>query len=176
MSDKPSIFVDPDEKEIASLSARKEFLDPNKDYCVITEKRLYHKGKRFNVNGAIAIGKCETIIDLKSISATYFSVKRFFGFLLVGILMLLGAVTMLAVDTDMATMPLMMAGFGVLFIILFFAIRKKIFAVIYSGGDLVMLANNCAVNTLRGFSMAVHAASEARKAAPQAKEEVTPAE
>ena len=168
MTEKHTVFVDPGEKEVASLHARAEYLDPNKDYCVLTEKRLYHKGKRFSIHG-ISAGKCETIINLQNVTATFFSAKRHYIFLVLALLFLGASIaTVIMADGrggDGATGALIV-GFGltILFALLFIFLRRKIFSVIYSGGELTILANNCSIKTLRAFGVVIHATAEkARK-------------
>lgn len=189
MSKKVDVFVDQNEVEKASLYTSHLVSNGNfgSTYCVLTDKRVYHKGVFSSIlsNGRFATG--ENVIEVKKISATSFSVCRHPLLAVLGVLFLLVAAASLILNVMSADWideglgkALMIGGIvlGILFILLYLGLQKKVFRIIYCGGELSLQLNRVSVKSIRAFSVAVHAAisSSCCKKAEETVVESTPVE
>ena len=169
MSTKVDVFVDQNEVEKASLYTSHLISNGNfgSTYCVLTDKRVYHKGVFSTIltNGRFATG--ENVIEVKKISATSFSVCKHPVLAILGVLFFLVAAAAFVFNTmevswfneDLGKI-LMIGGIvlGLLFIVLYLGMQKKSFRIVYCGGELSLQLNRVSVKSIRAFSAAVHAA------------------
>ena len=169
MSTKVDVFVDQNEVEKASLYTSHLISNGNfgSTYCVLTDKRVYHKGVFSTIltNGRFATG--ENVIEVKKISATSFSVCKHPVLAILGVLFLLVAAAAFVFNmTEVSWLDenlgkiLMIGGIvlGLLFIILYLGMQRKLFRIVYCGGELSLQLNRVSVKSIRAFSAAVHAA------------------
>lgn len=170
MTDVKSIFSDPSEHEIAQLQSGT--IAPagslTSHYCVLTEKRLYHRGISFTSGSGNALAENENIIQLKDISSTGFTSQKKLSYLFFAILFLLitaGLAIFYGTGQeelkDILIPCIMVAGImTLLMFVLYFVIRRKVFSIYFAGGELSFLANGCRIKTLREFSRAIHIAND----------------
>ncbi len=169
MSTKVDVFVDQNEVEKASLYTSRLVSNGNfgSTYCVLTDKRVYHKGVFSSIlsNGRFATG--ENVIEVKKISATSLTVRKHPILAILGFLFLLVAAAALVLNVmkvewlpdDIAKIAII-GGIvlGILFFILYLAVQQKLFRIIYCGGELALQLNGVSVKSIRAFRTAVHAA------------------
>lgn len=181
MSTKAELFIDPKEVEVAHLQSGS--ISPTgtigANYCVLSDKRLYFKGTVVGgMQGRVA--NSESTINLESINGTAFYVIKNIAMLLFSLLFLLGgagcyAYSMAEKAEILSTVGLVVAGFGLLFLLLFFVVRRKIVHVAYCGGELDMLCNFSTVKTMRAFCNAIHNAADKARANARKESEAVPA-
>jgi len=175
MSSSKTLFIDPNEIEIANLKSGS--INPSGSvggsYCLLSNKRVYYKGAAVAFNGS-QIVSLESVIDLKSITGTAFSVRRLPGLLIIGILFLLTAIAGLLLEplfeidiltaNELGYLPYVVGGIAILFILLYIFIRKKIFSIMYSCGELSFPASISTVKTIRAFCSKIHAVASIERA------------
>jgi hypothetical protein len=161
------IFVQQNEVELAQLHGAVITPGGNlgANYCVLTNKRVYHKGVSVALGAKGNISTGETIIDLKNVSGTSFSVRRFPILMVIGILALLGGLVMFFLGDSnggdmMSMLPIGLLVFGAIFILLYFICQAKIYTLLYRGGVLSFRASGIPTKALRAFSACVHNALE----------------
>jgi len=170
MSNEKSIFVEANEVEIAQLASRNVVsVDTHsRNYCVVTDKRIYHKGVSFASNVRTNVSTGESVIDLKSVTATSFSVRKTPFFMFIGILMILAAAVLFVMNIARVELPaaagmpmaIALAVVGLIFVILYFALQKKVFSIFFGGNDLSFHVDHKSVKALREFATKIHEAKE----------------
>lgn len=182
MTDVKSIFSDPTETEIAQLQSGTIAPTGNltSHYCVLTEKRLYHRGISFTSGAGNTLAESESVIRLKDISSTGFTSQKKVSYLLFAILFLL-ITAGLAIfygtgqeDLKDILIPCII-GAGImtlLMFVLYFVLRRKVFSVYFAGGELSFLANGCRIKTLRDFTHTLHITVDKASDPDQAETEV----
>jgi len=162
------IFVQQNEVELAQLHGAVITPGGNlgANYCVLTDKRVYHKGVTVALGAKGNISTGETIIDLKNVSGTSFSVRRVPILMVIGLLAILAGIVMFFVGGEsgssdlMSMLPIGLLVVGVIFFVLYFVCQAKIYTLLYRGGVLSFRASGIPTKALRAFSACVHNALE----------------
>lgn len=151
------LFIHPDEVEIAQFKSVSVAGGAyGKNYCVLSNKRIYHKGNRLSsvVGGGTSNG--ETIIDLRDVTATSYSTKRYIILLIIGILAIIGG--MIAAPAGREDSLYAITALGVILVILYFLVRQKIFTICFKGDSISFRAGVMSISKMEEFSRAIHAA------------------
>ncbi len=146
MSDLQSIVSDPRENIIATLgnTTLQSFLTTGvigKMSLMLTDKRVYFKGKIRSgmIFGTKYMG--EEIVDLKDITGTGFKKINPLGYILLSILSFIFGIIFLALEGDSSSMKnvgivirIIAITFGIIWIISYIIQRRTIFYINYAGG------------------------------------------
>lgn len=171
MAKKFELFVNPNENGVAQIGSKRGsilfngFVD--KEYCVLSDRRLYYKGVSYGTGNMGGKAKSEIVIDLASITSTGFCIIKHIGLLLLSLLfMMAGVVGMVALRDQIAVG---VAGLivGGIFLLLYFLIRKRLMQIVYSGGRLMLQCWGQPEANMRAFCNAIHAAADRQKAMAQ---------
>lgn len=177
-----NLFIDTKEKEAAVLGEgylvplrTKSF--PMSGVCVLTDRRLYCKGRFFQKAGKVyQSDKGEYTIDLKDVTGSGFSTARFGAFLLFEILfvILLSILTgffLLFVEKvehsyfglDAITWSCMiLLVVGLVAAVIYYYLKPfRIFVIEYMTGKIAFLAFNYPEDDLRMFQRELHKAKDA---------------
>lgn len=181
MAKKFELFVDPTEEGKAQIGSKggsimfNGFVD--REYCVLTNKRVYFKGNT-DIMGVMGRNiKTEVVIDLASITSTCFGVIKYGLFVLIGMLFLIAGVVGFVAVENVPAVGIAGLVMGGLFILLYFLIRKRWLVITYSGGKLKMQCWGQPEANMRAFCNAIHAVADRQKVEQQGKrwEEMTAA-
>ena len=141
------LFITPNEREIASLSSGSIGIGNmlKKEYCVISDKRLYHNGVAYAVGGGVTRGTRQDIFELEEIKGTSIGTIGDIKLLIMGILTAI-------------------IGIGLIMILMYFCKRIRYIQIHHPGGSMVMEFKWCKMDTLKEFDKQIHlAADNARK-------------
>ena len=141
------LFIDAEEREVASLTSGSIGVGNvlKKEYCVISDKRLYHNGVAYAVGGGATRGTRQDIIELENINGTSIGTIGDMKLLIFGILTAI-------------------IGIGIIMLIMYFAKRIRYMQIHHPGGSMIMEYKWCKMDTLREFDKQIHlAVDKARK-------------
>ena len=181
MAKKFELFVDPTEEGKAQIGSKggsiifNGFVD--REYCVLTNKRLYYKGVTLGTGNLGAKAKSEIVIDLESITSTGFCIIKHIGLLLMSMLFLIAGVVGFVAVEDVPAVGIAGLVMGGLFLLLYFLIRRRLMQIVYSGGRLMLQCWGQPEANMRAFCNAIHAVADRQKVEQQGKrwEEMTAA-
>ena len=171
MAKKFELFVNPNENGIAQIGSKRGsilfngFVD--KEYCVLSDKRLYYKGVSYGTGNLGGKAKSEIVIDLASITSTGFCVIKHVGLLLLSILFFAAGVAGMVALRDQMTVGIAGLIVGGIFLLLYFLIRKRLMRIVYGGGSLMLQCWGQPEANMRSFCNAIHAAADRQKAMAQ---------
>lgn len=177
MEDIHSIFVDSNEKPEAVLGEKylHDFLKygiSRRGFCVVTDRRLYCRGKCYHKSGNAYTGEvCRLVINVGDITCTGMCMGRFTGVLLVE--MILGAVWFLLICLGMAMANIigyMRFDFqdvelvGIAFLILsliagmlyYYWKKVEVFVIKYAGGEAAFLSSEYSAVETEAFERKIH--------------------
>lgn len=140
------LYLEADEQEVYSMTSGSAGLNvsPKKEYCSISNKRLYHKGVSLDLGGGMRDTR-EDVIELDKISGTAIGTRGNVGLLIVGILTAIVLV-------------------GIVLIAMYFVTRVRYIKVNYGGGCTIMEYRWCKMDQIRELQKQIHlAADNARK-------------
>lgn len=159
-NDLSNIFVDKTEKKIATMGGGyiRNFLAADsvaKGYGVLTNKRVYYRGKFYYRNErGISRVNGERIIDLHSVSSVAYEENRN----LIAILLMI--ICVFATLNFFDDYPFIALFFAIVAAIFFFMSNTRFFAIEYEGGKLHIMANSFDKNEMRNFMKSVMKAKE----------------
>lgn len=171
------LFFDPNEVEVARLQSGMITTENlSRDFCVVSDKRLYHNGKTVTLGVGGGTAHSESVINLKDITKTGFLTAHIFAYLFLGLSFIIGAISMAAaLEIEMeAPEDFLILGIGILgliFTILFFKNPRKVFGVYFGGGSLFFQVKGRSVKELQAFQRALQLAMEKAKAEPVCQKE-----
>lgn len=159
------IFIDSNEKNISVLGSSflRNFLttqELSKAFCLLSDKRVYFKGKCYKREGGKFIKTIEeSTVDLKNITASGFSETKKIGFLVSGVLFfvtsLIFLILLLGVDDDFL-FGLIISGILSLIMFIAYAFSKiRLFFIAFAGGGISFKASDYSVNELQEFNRAL---------------------
>ena len=137
------LFITPSEREVASLGAGSIGIGNmlKKEYCVVSDKRLYHNGVAYAVGGGVTRGTRQDIFELEDINGTSIGTIGDMKLLVFGILTAI-------------------VGIGLIMILMYFCKRIRYMQIHHPGGSMVMEFKWCTMDTLKEFDKQVHLAVE----------------
>ena len=144
------LFVDKNEKAVAVLGGGyiKNFLSTgslSKAFCVVSDKRVYFKGKCYSKQGnGYRTKNEEKIVDLKDVTSTGYSAEMTLKWLILGcVCLFIGFVSLIISLSGNGDIALFFAYLwlistiaSVIPWILFFVKRKKLFEIAFAGGTI----------------------------------------
>ena len=146
------MFIEQDEKSVATLGGK--YLDNllatgtiSKDTCVVTNKRLYFRGKNYVSAKA---QKVEFIVDLKDISNTGYMMQSNILLMIFAVLSVLGGIA-IEVGTEEGYAFIGGIILALIFVFLYKITRKRFFQVFFPGGALVFSVNKYNINDIKNF-------------------------
>ena len=149
-----SMAVDSDEKLVASLGSR--WIDNlvvtgkfSKDVCVVTDKRIYFRGK--NIKSG-KIGKEEAIVDLKDVTGTSFSVRQYLIWWLLAVVCI-GVYVPFCISENEPGLAWLAIIPAILFPSCYFLTKKRCFHIFFAGGAIVFKANRYSMNDIKKFHL-----------------------
>lgn len=155
------LFIESDEVLVSELKVANINVAAGtlgKQYCVLSNKRLYHKGGTY-VNGTQGgVQNGENTVDLREVTCSGYYIIRHYLLLVFGILFLLGC----AVGGIVAKVPALIAVGAVLFIIFLIAFRVKqirVVKVYFGGGCVAFQAWSASEEALHNFNREIQRAA-----------------
>jgi len=158
-------FIDPNENKIAVLGSSflRNFMvtgEISNGSCVLSDKRVYFKGKCYNREGGRLTKTVEESgLDVKDITASGFSESRKIGFLIMGwIFVLLAVVFLLFIDFLGGVSVVGTTGGCVIALLMFLAYgfsKFKLFFIAFAGGKLAFKATNYSQPEIQMFQKAL---------------------
>lgn len=131
-----------------------------KGFGVLTDRRLYYRGKCFyKMGGRYMKTDEDCVIDLQKISSTGFTYTRYLWLLLLSIISLAVGVF---VSMDWGNLaPFSYAFcFFIVFVIPYILLKKSVYTVTYAGGSLSIKASAYGVSQVRDFDKELHLAKD----------------
>ena len=137
------LFITTDEAEVASLSSGSIGIGNvlKKEYCVISNKRLYHNGVAYAVGAGVTRGTRQDIVELENINGTSVGTIGDVKLLVLGILF-------------------SVIGIGLIMILMYFCKRIRYLQIHHPGGSIIMEFKWCKLDTLKQFDKQIHVAVE----------------
>ena len=181
VNDLNSMFVDANEQQIAVLGGNylSNFLSTGSienGFCVLSDKRVYFRGKCYYKSGGEYKARSEErMVDVKDITGTGFAETRLFGLKILGIVSLVWALLMtVSVATSKHLVNGWMAMYfsiGLLPAILvwaaYFFVRLKVFEISFAGGHIAFKASQYDAAEMQNFQKSVRKAKDNYTPAPQ---------
>lgn len=168
MKNLSNLFVDESEKEVAVLGSSfiQNFLssgDVSKGFCVVSNKRVYFKGKcYYRVCKHFKTTKEERTVDLKDITGTGFSITR--NFLLFVMLLISIAWAIFVTITCMSYFGVFQASVAfipfVVIGIIYFICHVKLFEISFAGGKISFKATDYSQQEIADFQKALRIAKD----------------
>lgn len=180
-TDLKSMFVDTNEQQIAVLGGNylSNFLATGsieKGFCVLSDKRVYFRGKCYYKSGGDYKARSEErMVDVKDITGTGFAETRLFGLKILAIaslawvliISLLVFTSKYLVDGWMAMYFLMGPLPAILVWAAYFFIRLKVFEITFAGGHIAFKASQYDAAEMQNFQKSVRKAKDNYTPAPQ---------
>lgn len=137
------LFITTDEVEVASLSSGSVGIGNvlKKEYCVISNKRLYHNGVAYAVGAGVTRGTRQDIVELENINGTSVGTIGDVKLLVFGILF-------------------SVIGIGLIMLLMYFCKRIRYLQIHHPGGSIIMEFKWCKLDTLKAFDKQIHVAVE----------------
>lgn len=179
MSDLNKLFVDANEKEVATLGGDylRNFLTSGslaKGFCGVSDKRVYFKGKCYTKSGShYKSTKEERIVDLKDITGTGFSKTKSFSLLILMIISLAWAafsfvMSAMADSLDQVLMWVVTFVPAIIFVVWYILYNIRIFEISFAGGKIAFKASNYNEQEIQEFQKALRTAKDNYTEAPKA--------
>ena len=161
-----NLFFDPHEKKVAVLGSSflRNYLNAGEmsnDSCVLSDKRVYFKGKCYNREGGHLTKTVEeSTIDIKDITASGFSKSSKVGFLIAGVFLLIAAAFLLILSMSGAGdevffMSLLPAILGVATLVIYALTKIKLFYIAFAGGKIAFKASDYSQKEMQEFQRAL---------------------
>lgn len=174
MDDLNKMFVDSNEKEVATLGGDylRNFLATgslSKGFCGVSNKRVYFRGKCYHkVKGHYKSTKEERTVDLKDVTGTGFVESRFFLLMVLASISLLWcAFALISMFTEKyldGSEIAMIVIFGimpsVLLWLIYFVCRVRLFEISFAGGKIAFKASNYNEEEMQEFQKALRIAKD----------------
>lgn len=175
MENLQSMFVDANEKQIATLGGNylRNFLATgslDKGFCTISDKRVYFRGKCFYKSGNnYKNSKEERVVDLKDITGTGFIEARHWWMKIVSpvcaVLALVLFFLLEGKEVDIVTgfffaLWVACVGGAVIFTILYFVLKQRLFEISYAGGKIAFKASNYSEEEMQSFQKELRRAKD----------------
>lgn len=177
MNEISSLFVDENEKVVAALGGSyiQNYLSTgglSRGFCVVSDKRVYFKGKCYSKNGnSYRAKKEEKIVDLKDITSTGFSAEMTLKWLILGCVFLFIGFMSIIIALARArsyygSVDFFIYLFGISTIvsvvswILYFIKRKKMFEIAFAGGTIAFKRSGYSQQETRNFQKALRIAKD----------------
>lgn len=141
------LFIEADEREIQSITSGSVGVgfDLKKEYCVLSNKRLYHKGVSYNPGAGVSRATRQDVLELADINGTSIATIGNMKLLILGIALLVVLI-------------------GIFPLISYFCSRIRCLYIHGPGGTMAMEFKWCKMQTLIDFEKQLHiAADNARK-------------
>ncbi len=178
MSDLNKLFVDSNEKEVATLGGDylRNFLATGSlanGFCGVSDKRVYFKGKCYTKSGShYKSTKEERIVDLKDITGTGFSKTKSFTLFILMIISIAWAVFSLvmcasAESLDQAIAWIMTFAPAIIFVVWYMLYNIRIFEISFAGGKIAFKASNYSEQEIQEFQKALRTAKDNYTEAPK---------
>lgn len=178
-TDLRSMFVDANEQQIAVLGGNylSNFLATGtieKGFCVLSDKRVYFRGKCYYKSGGDYKARSEErMVDVRDITGTGFSETRLFGLKILAIIVL--AWPFIPIFLDLLTRGrFSLEGwleYGVLPSLVVFAayffVKLKVFEISFAGGHIAFKASQYDAAEMQNFQKSVRKAKDNYTSAPQ---------
>lgn len=160
------LFFDSTEKEIAFLGnsflrSRISSGKMKKNSCVLSDKRIYFKGKCYNrSSGHFMKSTEESTVDVKDITASGFSSGSRIIFLFLAVIFLIASLCVLVVDMFVRIEGMMLYGisfipFSLVMFGLYVCTKIKLFYIAFAGGKIEFNVSKHTRNELREFNKAL---------------------
>lgn len=152
------LFIEPDEYEVGRLgSSQMGTGSINSQHCILTNKRLYHKGVSF-ASGAGGLQNGENIINVEEITCSGYYIVRHVLFMILGVffIAIMGIVGIVNETMGLALVGLLIGG---LFILIYFVKQQRVFKVFFGGGMLAFEVRGCNEQSLKDFNRQIQQAA-----------------
>ena len=179
-TDLKSMFVDANEQQIAVLGGNylSNFLATGsieKGFCVLSDKRVYFRGKCYYKSGGDYKTRSEErMVDVKDITGTGFAETRLFALKILAIISLawaLVAAVLILPDPYVSQKGLNYLMWGALPAIIAFAayffVKQKVFEISFAGGHIAFKASQYDAAEMQNFQKSVRKAKDNYTPAPQ---------
>ena len=180
-NDLKNMFVDANEQQIAVLGGNylSNFLSTGsieKGFCVLSDKRVYFRGKCYYKSGGNYKSRLEErMVDVKDITGTGFAETRLFGLKILGIISLVWALLM---TVSVATSKHLVNGWMAMYFLigllpaiitwaLYFLVKSKVFEISFAGGNIAFKASLYDAAEMQNFQKSVRKAKDNYTPAPQ---------
>lgn len=178
-TDLKSMFVDANEQQIAVLGGNylSNFLATGsieKGFCVLSDKRVYFRGKCYYKSGGDYKARSEErVVDVKDITGTGFAETRLFALKILAVIVLAWPAipTFLDVLTYGRFSLESWLGLGVLPSLIvwaaYFFVKSKVFEISFAGGHIAFKASQYDAAEMQNFQKSVRKAKDNYTPAPQ---------
>ena len=181
-TDLKSMFVDANEQQIAVLGGNylSNFLATGsieKGFCVLSDKRVYFRGKCYYKSGGDYKTRSEErVVDVKDITGTGFSETRLFGLKILAIASLAWALVAAVLifsspygQFDIKVLNLLTDGAlpAILVWAAYFFVKLKVFEISFAGGHIAFKASLYDAAEMQDFQKSVRKAKDNYTPAPQ---------
>ncbi len=170
-----SVYVDPEEKTLGKLGngyvaniLANPFGGLKKCNAVLTDKRVYLQGQIFSGGGSkMATEKWEKIVDVDDVTGTGFRYNNPVGIILLGIIFAFMGMFLVMFSNGYRWAyfyaGIFLAILGLVYIILYFVVRKVYFIIEYAGGSIMFDAKSIGVADVQAFQKLIYKAKDKRK-------------
>lgn len=181
-TDLRSMFVDANEQQIAVLGGNylSNFLATGtieKGFCVLSDKRVYFRGKCYYKSGGDYKARSEErMVDVKDITGTGFSETRLFVLKILGFISLAWVLFVAAMyfPSRYMTFDRKLTAFLVMGVLpaavvwaAYFFARLKVFEISFAGGHIAFKASQYDATEMQNFQKSVRKAKDNYTPAPQ---------
>lgn len=182
-NDLKSMFVDANEQQIAVLGGNylSNFLATgslSNGFCVLSDKRVYFRGKCYYKSGGDYKARSEErMVDVKDITGTGFAETRLFGLKILGFVSLAWALISAVIAKlpsnsvhsgwwmetyfPMCVLPALLAW------AVYFFVRSKVFEISFAGGHIAFKASQYDAAEMQNFQKSVRKAKDNYAPTPQ---------
>ena len=179
-TDIKSMFVDANEQQIAVLGGNylSNFLATGsieKGFCVLSDKRVYFRGKCYYKSGGGYKTRLEDrVVDVKDITGTGFSETRLLILKILAIASLVWALVAAVFifpdpyfDPRVLSFLLMGASPAIIVCAAYFFVKLKVFEIVFAGGHIAFKASLYDAAEMQNFQKSVRKAKDNYTPAPQ---------
>ena len=147
----PIQFIEADEYEVGRLaSSTFGGTGINSQHCVLSNKRLYHKGVTLAAGGA-GLQNGENIVNVADITCSGYYIVRHIILLVMGVLMAL-VLAIAGITSEVTALTIAGLIIGGIFVLLYFTKQQRIFKVCFGGGMLAFEVKGCSEQSLQTFN------------------------
>ena len=178
-NDLKSMFVDANEQQIAVLGGNylSNFLATGSienGFCVLSDKRVYFRGKCYYKSGGDYKARSEErVVDVKDITGTGFAETRLFALKILAVIVLVWPLIPTFLDVidhnrfdlsgwlELGVLP------SLLVFATYFFVRTKVFEISFAGGHIAFKASQYDAAEMQNFQKSVRKAKDNYTPAPQ---------
>ena len=125
-----------------------------KEDAILTNRRLYYNHK----DGIINVRECEEKVNVKDITGTKIASFSPYGFLVISIILFIVSIILSALGAFAAFLYLLPTV--LIFLILFFVLKKKFLRIEYAGGAINFSVKKYGMQNIRLFQKSIHSVKD----------------